>query len=119
MDGHAGPEGGDLLGEFLPGFGAEASSPFGEGRLRGSVEPPACLCIQALGMAHGRQAGSMQDLIGVGIADAAKKPRVTECPLQGVIAFAKLTVELGKAHRERLDTPWVFAAEFGAVGEES
>ena len=72
MDGHPFSEGGDLLRERITGCGAQALHPRGQG-FPGGVEQPLALLVRELGREpERRQAGRMENLIGVGIADAVE-----------------------------------------------
>ena len=50
-----------------------------------------------------REPRTMQDLVRIGIADAAKEPRVGQCPLEGVVLAQKTLAECIRARIEDLE----------------
>ena len=81
-------------GKGLAGFGREAVGPFVQHRHRRLVQAGHLLISQALAELERRQPGAMEDLIGIGIADAAQQSRIGESALEGPVLPAKRFGEL-------------------------
>ncbi len=65
-------------------LGGQPLGPLAENRLGGGVETLDLRVAQLVGHPHRRQAGPMQDLVRVGVADAVEEARVREGTLQRV-----------------------------------
>src|SRR3989442_1663320 len=84
MDGHSFPEGGHLLRESITRCGAQALHPGGESFARGAEQPLALLVRDLARETERGEAGRMEDLIGVGIADAVEQVGIRQRPLERV-----------------------------------
>ena len=56
-----------------------------------------------MGELDGREPGGVQDLVRVGVADAAEDARVGECSLQGAVLRGQRGAELVQAGGEHVD----------------
>src|SRR6266849_5039138 len=89
VNGHAFAEGGDLLGEFAGGFGAEAIGPLGKRGADGFEEALDFRDGELLRERERRKPRLEQNLIRVGIADAAEQTRIGEGTLESVVGGEK------------------------------
>ena len=96
VNGHAFAKGGDIFGEFIACFRAEAVEPASERGTGGSEEALDLRHGELVGQREGRKPGFEQNFIGIGIADAAEQARVGEGALQSVVRGEK---NGGKARR--------------------
>src|SRR3989442_12868698 len=71
--------------KILTGFGAQANRPLVEDRARSAVQPRDLLGRELLRQGERRQARPVQDLVRIGVADAAEQARVSERALERVI----------------------------------
>src|SRR5439155_16455682 len=85
MDGHPLAEGGHLFGEAVAGLRAQAFGPLVERRPRRRVEARDLVVAELARQLDGREAGPVEDLVGVGVADAGEQAGIGERALQGVI----------------------------------
>src|SRR5258708_7462499 len=60
----------------------------------------------------------MQNLIGIGVADAAEEPRVGERPLQGVVVLAKHGDEIAGRGIEHLEAARLMASQFRFASDD-
>ena len=72
VDGHARAERRDFLGKAVAGLGAESLDPFEENLTRGGIEPLDLARAPASARGPAARAGAMEDLVGIGVADAAE-----------------------------------------------
>src|SRR5207247_1584933 len=85
VNGHPLAEGRDFFGKASACLRHELPAPFLERLARGAVEPFDLICREAARPFRRREARAMQDLVGVGVADAREDPRVRQRALGGVI----------------------------------
>ncbi len=84
MYGHLRSEGRDLFGKLLPGPLSQTIRPLAQ-HLRGrALQAPHFLLAEILSPSQGRQPRAVEDLVGVGVADAAEQPRVGQRALERV-----------------------------------
>ena len=82
---HAVAKGGDLLGKVLARRGAQAPGPVRQGFAGGREEALDLGGLQLSGHGDRREPRALQDLVGIGIADAAEQLGVAQGALQGVV----------------------------------
>ena len=85
VDGHALAEGSDFLWERDNGFGAEAVGPGLENFTGGCEEALPLGRRQFTSERDGRQLGRVQDLVRVGVADAAEQAWIGKGPLKRAV----------------------------------
>ncbi len=85
VDGHVFAEGGDFFGEVAGGFGVEAIDPELKSVAGGGEEALPLLVGEFVGERDGGEAGGVEDLVGVGVADAREDARVGEGSLEGAV----------------------------------
>src|SRR6266849_1286524 len=89
VHGHAFAKGGDVLGEFAGGFGTQALGPAGERSASGGEE---ALDFRRGELLRERERGKFrfeQNLVGIGIADAAEEARIGKSTLESVVRGEK------------------------------
>ncbi len=118
VDGHIFAEGGDFFGEGLSGFGVEAVDPELEGFASGGEEALPLLGGEFVGEEDGREAGGVEDLVGVGVADAGEDARVGEGSLEGAVFGGEGGAEAFEVGGEDVDSSGVDFFGGGLVGEE-
>ncbi len=95
----------DLFRELAGCFRAEAVGPFDERFASSGVEPRYLIVVSILNViAMGESLRAMQDLIRIGVADAAEEMRIGERPLQRVIGRSQRGGELLEGRVERFDS---------------
>ena len=110
VDGHLRMEGGDFVRESVADFPLEALGPLGEdvaGRFEQTLD---FVLGQFRGVFERREAGAVQDFVGVGVADAGEEARVRQGPLEGVIFTPQAVVEVPDRSLEHFDATSI---EFG------
>src|SRR5438093_6210856 len=118
MDGHAVAEGGHLLGEAVARLRAQAFGPFLQRGSRGGEEASALVVVELARQLDRREAGSVQDLVGVSVADAGEQAGVGERALQGVILARQGGAEARQVGLEDLQPARVEGGErAGAPGQ--
>src|SRR5690606_21318094 len=90
--GHLGLERRHVLGERA-GAGAEARGPLLEHRPGRLEQTRHLFVVQLLREAHRRHLRSVQDLVGVGVADAAEEARIGQRALERVVLAAEALYE--------------------------
>jgi hypothetical protein len=85
VDGHFGAEGGDFLGEADGGFGVEAGYPCFQSGAGGGVEAVELGESKLAGLGDGGELGGVEDLVGVGVADAGEDAGVGEGAFEGAV----------------------------------
>ena len=85
MGGHLLAERRHLFRELALRLGAQPDHPFGQDLARGRVEPRHLVLGQLERHGDGTEAGAMQDLVGVGVADAAEQAGIGEGAFQRVV----------------------------------
>ncbi len=99
-----GPEGrdvaraGELRRELLP----QRLNPVSQRRLRGLVERRDLVVREPAGPLQRRQARRAEELVGVGVADAAEQPWIGQAPLQRVVLSPQRRGELLQRGVQRL-----------------
>src|ERR1019366_8483108 len=78
MGGHLRAERRHLFRELSLRLGAQPVHPFGEDLASGRVQPRRLVMGQPERHSDGTEAGAMQDLVGVGVADTAEKAWIGE-----------------------------------------
>src|ERR1017187_4595660 len=111
MHGHPIAESGHLLREFLAGFGAQPVEPQRRSIARRGMQPRDLFRRQFARLRDGRQSRGMQDLVRIGIADAAERPRIGERPLQRVILESKRLAEHRQIRYENIDAAGIERAQ--------
>ena len=76
MHGHPRTERGDLLGKVVPSLLAEPAAPVLKHLAHRGVKRFDLRLVEMAGLLHRRQTGAMEDLVGIGVADAAEQTRV-------------------------------------------
>src|SRR5207253_4307313 len=76
VDRHLRPEGSYLGWKSTSRFLAQPERPLGQHRLRGGIQAQHLAGIELMRLSDRREPRTMQDLVRIGIADAAKEPRV-------------------------------------------
>ena len=66
-----------------------------------------------LGQAHRRESRRMQDLVGVGVADAAEEPRIGKRALERVILALQRVAKVVEAGVENLEAARIMARQAG------
>ncbi len=89
VNGHAFAESGDFFGEFAAGLGAQAIGPLGKRGASGFEEALDFRDRELLREREGRKAGFEENLIRVGIADAAEQTRIGEGALESMVGGEK------------------------------
>jgi hypothetical protein len=82
VDGHAFAKSGDLLGKLV---GLQPRAPFLQYPDGCRVQALDLIILQITGKRNWRQAGAMQDLVGVGVADAREQARIGQGALEGMV----------------------------------
>ncbi len=72
MDGHARPKCGDFLRKVVAGFGSESRDPFLENVARGVVQSLRIVVREFLCQGEWRKTSTVEDLIGIRVADTAE-----------------------------------------------
>ena len=103
MHGHLLAERGHLLRKAVTGLGSQSSEPSAEDRLRRLEEPDDVGGVEAARPRQRRQPGAVQDLVGVGVADAAEEMRIGEGPLQRVVLLHQRSSERREVGVERFE----------------
>jgi hypothetical protein len=85
VNGHPLAECGDFFGEGGGGAGVEAIDPEAEGLLGGGEEAQPVIGAEFLREGGGGELGGVEDLVGVGVADAAEQALVGESALEGAV----------------------------------
>src|SRR5207248_2360633 len=83
--------------KVLAGFGAQANRPLVEDRACSAVQPGDLLGRKLLRQYERRQLRTVQDLVGVSVADAAEQPRIGERALERVILAQQTLTERGQS----------------------
>ena len=94
MHRHAFAEGGDLRRKPVPAFPLKAFDPVLQCRPGGLIERRNLCLGKPTGERQRREAGAVEDLVGVRVPDAAEEPGIGEGTLEGVVLRAQ---PLGKA----------------------
>src|SRR5215472_3060743 len=118
VDGHPLPEGGHLLRKSGAGLLAKPVGPGPENGAGRLVESPDLVLLQPLRQRHRGQAGGVEDLVRIRVADAAEEPRVGERPLQGVVLATKRGGELLGSGLHRVDASAVQGAHLVLAAEQ-
>jgi hypothetical protein len=118
MDGHVWAEGCDFFREGLGGFGVEAVDPELEGFAGCGVETLPLVVGEFVGLQDGRELGGVEDLVGVGVADAAEDAWVGEGSLEGAVFCGEGCAEVIECGGEDVDAAGVDFFGGGFVGEE-
>ena len=74
-----------LAREVVAGLGAEPVGPLHEDRTGRVMEPSHVGVGQSSGLLERRKPGTMQDLVGVRVADAAEEPGIGQRAFEGVV----------------------------------
>jgi hypothetical protein len=93
MDDHVFAEGGDFFGEGLGGFDVEAVDPELEGFACCGEEALPLLVGEFVGELDGREVGGVENLVGVGVADAGENARVGEGSFEGAVLCGECGAE--------------------------
>jgi hypothetical protein len=102
VDGKFRTEGGDASREILLAS-AQPVDPESKRGARGGEEALPLFGLQLVRQRDGREPGRVQDLVGIGIADAADKPGIGEGALQGAILGSECGAEAVDVCREDFD----------------
>ncbi len=78
MNGEFGTEGGYFFWEFVFGFGLQPVDPLSERGARGGEKALPFFGLELVGLGDGRELGGVENLVGVGVADAADEARIGE-----------------------------------------
>src|SRR6185369_11747546 len=113
VDRHAGTERGHLLREARSRLAPKALRPFEERSACGGPQPLDFFARQLSGQPDRREAGAMQDLVAVRVADAAEEPRVGQRALERVaLAHEDVAERLG-IRVEHLEAAGIVGGEPG------
>ena len=118
MNGHVFAEGGDLFGEGVGGFGVEAADPEIKRVAGGGEEALPLLGGEFVGEEDWGELGGVENLVGVGVADAREDARVGEGPLEGAVFQGESRAEGFEVRGEDLDSAWIYFFCGGFIGEE-
>ena len=118
VDGHVGAEGGDFFGEGFGGFCFEAGYPEIERVAGGGVEALPLVGSQLVGLEDGREVGGVEDLVGVGVADAGEDAGVGEGSLEGAVFCGEGGAEVFEGCGEDVEAAWIDFVGDGFVGKE-
>jgi hypothetical protein len=118
VDGHVVAEGGNFFGEVVGGFGVEAGYPELKGVAGGGVEALPLFGGEFVGELDGGETGGVEDLVGVGVADAGEDARVGEGSLEGTVFGDEGGAEVFEAGGEDVDSAGVDFSCGGFVWEE-
>src|SRR5690349_11140713 len=83
VNGHFRAKGGDLFRKLVPGLLTQQRDPMGERLLHGQVQPLNLIAGEFLRQSYWRNPGGVEDLVRVGIADAAEQTRVSQRAFNG------------------------------------
>ena len=111
VDRHFGAKGGDVFGEFCPGFGREPCNPKLQRRSRGVEKAPALVWREFVRERDGREACGVENLVGIGVADAADEARVSEGALEGAVLEGERGTKAVKIGGEDFDAAGIDVAE--------
>ena len=100
---HARTKRGDLLGEIVPGLLAEPAAPVLKHLAHRGMERFDLRLVEMARLLHRRQPGAMEDLVGIGVTDAAEQTRVGERTLQRVVLAPQHTPEIVQTAVQHLD----------------
>ncbi len=103
VDGHVAAEGGDFFGEVAASFGVETVDPELKGVARGGVETLPLFAREFVRELDGGEAGGVEDLVGVGVADAREDAWVGEGSLESAVLDGECRAEFFEAGREDVD----------------
>ena len=106
-----------LLGETRARLGTEALDPLPEHRAGGGEERGRLAGGEIAGALEGRQLRPVQDLVGVGVADAGENVRVGERALERVALGGERGVELPRRRLERFQPARIVGGEGVGVGD--
>ena len=118
VDGHVLAKGRYFLREGFAGLGVEAVDPELEGAARRVEEALPFFAGEFLCELDGREAGGVEDLVGVGVADAGEDARVGEAPLEGAVFGAECGAEVFEGRGEDVDASGVDVFGGGFASEE-
>ena len=108
----------DLFGEAPFRFGPETGYPKFQRGACGSEEAVPFFRCQFLCAGHGGKLCGVQNLVGIGIADAADGVRVGECFLDGVVPGCERGAEAIEVCREYLDAAGIDGAQAFFAAQE-
>ena len=100
---HPRTERGHLLGEAVARLGAQAIRPLEEHLTRGGEEPLGLVLLQLLGQGQRREAGAMEDLVGIGVADPAEEMRIGQCAFERVVPRSEDGIKRFEGRPEQLE----------------
>jgi hypothetical protein len=118
VDGHVVAEGGDFLGKVLAGFGVEAIDPELEGVAGGGEEARPLFAGEFAGELDRGEVRGVEDLVGVGVADAAEDARVGEGSLEGAVFGGQGGSEFVETRGEDIDAAGIDGLHVVLVAEE-
>ena len=84
----------------------------------GGEEAVPLVGLELLGLRNGRELGSVENFVGVGVTDAAEGARVGKCAFQSVILFGKHRAEAGEVSRENVDASCVQGLQILRTADE-
>ena len=108
---HVRAKGGHLLGEVVAVVGAQPGDPVGKRRAGRLVQARDLFRRELVGHGERRQARAVQDLVGIGVADAAEQARVGERALERVVLAGERAAERREVDREHLEAARVVRRE--------
>ena len=118
VDGHVVAEGGYFFGEVAGGFGGEAGDPESQGVAGGGVEALPLVGGEFVCELDGGETGGVEDLVGVGVADAGEDARVGEGSLEGAVFGGEGGAEVFEAGGEDVDAAGVDGLHVVLVAKE-
>ena len=103
MHRHLGTERRDLLGKPVAGLATQALGPFDQDRPAGVVEARELAVVELVVHADRGQAGAVQNLVGVRVADAAQEARIGERALERVALAEEDVTKLREVRLQDLE----------------
>ena len=98
-------------GKLLAVVGAQPGDPVGKRRAGRLVQARDLFRRELVGHGERRQARAVQDLVGIGVADAAEQARVGERALERVVLADERSAERREVDRQRLEPARVVRRE--------
>jgi len=109
---HVRPKRGDFFRPTVADVHPMSRKPIAE-RLEGRLKKPIRFCVRQLTReSERRHPGSMENLIRIGVANAAEQPRICQGSFQGVILTAKCPAKLSCIGVENLEAARIQPSQF-------
>ena len=118
MDRHGGVERRDPLREPLAGLAAQPLGPAAEDRAGGRVQTLDRAVVQLARQRERGQPRRVQDLVGVGVADAREEPRIGQAALQRVVLARERGAERRQVGPEHVEAAAIVRLQVRTSGDQ-